>query len=411
MMAPLPYGRQVIEDDDIAAVTAVLRSDFLTTGPTVRAFEAAFAEAVGAPHAVACSSATAGLHLACLAAGIGRGDKVVVPSITFLASANAATYAGAEVVFADVDPDTGLMTPETLEEALARAGGPVKAVFPVQLAGQLESPVAIAEVAARHGAIVIEDACHALGASYRAPGGERRLGACHDASMAVFSFHPVKTIAMGEGGAVTTRDPVLAERLARLVSHGMHKDPAGFLNPEFAFDVDGTPNPWYYEMPEPGYNYRASDIHCALGLSQLRKLDRFLARRAALVALYDRMLRPLAPVIRPIRRVNGCTPAWHLYATSIDFEALGTTRGQYMKALLACGVGTQVHYIPVHRQPFYRARSGDVQLPGADRYYSRALSLPLFPSMSDADAERVVRTLVECLPPSTTDRFIPGPPS
>ena len=389
----LPYGRQLIEDDDVAAVASVLRGDFLTTGPTVKAFEAAFAAKVDAPHAIACSSATAGLHLACLAAGIGPGDKVIVPTLTFLASANAATYVGADVVFADVDPETGLMTPATLEAAFARAGGPVKAVFPVQLAGQMESPVAIAEIAARHGALVIEDACHALGASYTTPEGVAPLGACRHAAMAVFSFHPVKTIAMGEGGAVTTRDPLLAERLQRLVSHGMHKDPARFVNRDLGFDATGAPNPWYYEMPEPGYNYRASDIHCALGLSQLKKLDRFVAARARLAARYDRLLAPLAPRLAPIRRVAGCTPAWHLYAVLIDFEAIGLERSAVMKALLERGVGTQVHYIPVHLQPFYRRRAGALALPGAERYYARSLSLPLFPAMSEADVDRVVDAL------------------
>lgn len=390
MSGYLPYGRQLIEDDDVAAVVAVLRGDFLTTGPTVKAFEDAFAAKVEAPFAVACSSATAGLHLACLAAGIGPGDRCIVPAVTFLASANAVRYVGAEVIFSDVDPDTGLMSAAHLEAAIAGAGGPVKAIFPVQLAGQMESPADIARIAAQHGALVIEDACHALGSRYETPEGSVSLGACHHASMAVFSFHPVKTIAMGEGGAVTTRDPVLYERLKRLVSHGMHKDAARFVNRDLAFDPDGSVNPWYYEMPEAGYNYRASDIHCALGLSQLGKLDRFVARRAEIAALYDARLAGL-PFVRPIRRVPGCTPAWHLYATLFDFAGLGMSRGALMKALSARGIGTQVHYIPVPWQPAYN-QPRDL-FPGAARYYARALSLPLYASMTDVDVDRVVEAV------------------
>ncbi len=387
----LPYGRQCIEDDDIAAVAAVLRGDYLTTGPAVTAFEASLAKRLDAPHAVACSSATAGLHLAMMAAGLGPGDAAVVPAVTFLATANAVRYVGADVIFADVDADSGVMLPEHLEAALAKAGGRrVKAVLPVALAGQTADPVALQAIAGRAGAIVVEDACHALGASY---GEGIALGACRHSDMAVFSFHPVKTIAMGEGGAVTTRAPELAEKLARFRSHGMVREPARFGDRNLGFDADGSPNPWYYEMPEPGYNYRASDVHCALGTSQLGKLDRFVARRAAIARLYDAKLAKLAPRVMPLRRLPGCVPAWHLYVALIDFKGLGMTRGAMMRALHAHGVGTQVHYLPVPRQPYYRHLYGDLALPGADAYYERCLSLPLFPQMQDEDVDRVVDAL------------------
>ena len=291
----LPYGRQVIDDDDIAAVVAVLKGDFLTTGPTVEKFEAAFAERVGARFAVACSSGTAALHLATLAAGLGEGDSAIVPTVTFLATANAVRFVGADVVFADVDKATGLLRPEDLEMAIAASSGNAKAVLPVHLGGQSADMAAIAKIAKRHGMIVIEDACHALGTTLD----DGVVGDCQHSAMAAFSFHPVKTIAMGEGGAVTTNDPVLYEKLTRLRNHGMTRDPQRFSNDDLAFGDDGSPNPWYYEMPEVGFNYRASDIHCALGLSQLRKLDAFVSARRSLADTYDRLLAPFAPYDRP----------------------------------------------------------------------------------------------------------------
>ena len=393
----LPYGHQVIEDDDIAAVTAVLRGDYLTTGPAVQKFEQAFARKVGAPFAVSCSSGTAALHLATMAAGLAPGDRAVVPAVTFLATANAVRFVGAEVIFADVDPDTGLMSAAHLEAALARADGHVRTVLPVHLAGQCEDLPAIRAIAQRVGASVIEDACHALGADYTRGNGLAPIGSCADCDMAAFSFHPVKTVTMGEGGAVTTTDPALAERLARLRNHGMVRDPDAFQRADLGLDTEGAANPWYYEMHEPGYNYRASDIHCALGLSQLAKLDRFVTTRRALADSYDRLLKPLAPVVRPLARTPGCRPAWHLYVVLIDFSAIGRSRAWLMRELHKRGIGSQVHYIPVSRQPYFRKRYGDVPVPGADLYYERCLSLPLFPGMSEEDVGRVVAALTEII--------------
>jgi UDP-4-amino-4,6-dideoxy-N-acetyl-beta-L-altrosamine transaminase len=389
----LPYGRHAVDEEDVAAVAAVLRGDWLTTGPTVAAFEAEFARRVGARHAVAVNSGTAALHLAAMALGLKPGDAAVVPSITFLATANAVRLVGAEVVFADVDPETGLMGPEHLEAALARAEAPVKAAFPVHLAGQCVDGDEIARIARRRGARVVEDACHALGTL----DGNQPVGACRTSEMACFSLHPVKTIAAGEGGVVTTQDDALAASLARLRSHGMSRDPAGFENREIAFAADGAANPWYYEMAEPGYNYRISDVNCALALSQLGKLDRFIARRQALAARYDALLARYAPRLKPTGRMPNSVPAWHLYQVLIDFPALRAERAAAMRALAERGVGTQVHYIPVHRQPYYRRRYGEIDLPGADRFYARTLSLPLFPTMRDEDADRVVGALAETL--------------
>jgi UDP-4-amino-4,6-dideoxy-N-acetyl-beta-L-altrosamine transaminase len=394
----LPYGRHRIEDDDVAAVAQALKSDFLTTGPTVEAFEDAFARKTEARFAVACSSGTAALHLAALALDLKPGDSTVVPTVTFLATANAARYVGADVAFADVDPDTGLLTPETTEAALKRAPGRVRALFPVHLNGQTPDLAALGALAAQRGLALVEDACHALGATYTSAGGRKvAVGSCADATMATFSFHPVKTVAMGEGGAITTNDGTIARRLRSLRSHGMVREPSAFQVREQAFGPDSQANPWYYEMPEPGFNYRASDIHCALGLSQLRKLDRFVTARRALAAAYDRALVPLAPIIRPLKRVPWCEAAWHLYVVRIDFKAAGVPRATLIRALLKEGIGTQVHYLPVHRQPYYRRLYGDLTLPGADAYYEQTLSLPLFVGMEESDVARVAESLARIL--------------
>ncbi|MGE5506651.1 MAG: UDP-4-amino-4,6-dideoxy-N-acetyl-beta-L-altrosamine transaminase [Actinomycetota bacterium] len=389
----LPYGRHAIDDDDVDAVVRVLRGDWLTSGPAVDDFEQALAAETGAADAVACNSGTAALHLAAMALGLGPGDVVAVPAITFVATANAARFVGAEVVFCDVDPATALVTPATVEAAIERAGKPVKAVFPVHVAGQAVDMAALAGVCRPRGIRLVEDACHAIGTRM----GDTPVGACDNSDMACFSFHPVKTVAMGEGGAVTTNDPELARHMRRVRSHGIVRQAEEFENPAQAFDGDGRPNPWYYEMVELGYNYRASDIACALGLSQLRKLPRFGQARRALAETYDRLLAPLAPKVAPLGRVPGCRPVWHIYVVRIAFAALGLDRARVMRELAARGIGSQVHYLPVHRQPYYAGRYGVETLPGADAYYQDCLTLPLFPAMTDGDVARVVEALAEVL--------------
>jgi len=389
----LPYGRQLIEEDDIAAVTEALRGDYLTTGPFVDRFESALAKTVGAKHAVVCANGTAALHMAARVLKLGAGTKVIVPAITFLATASAPHMNGAEIVFADVDPETGLMRPEDLEAAFARAGH-ADAVFNVNLNGQCGDSEGIFAVAREHGAKIVDDSCHAIGTGYVANDGQvSQIGSNRFCDLSVFSFHPVKTIAMGEGGAVTTNDPQIAKRLMLARSHGMTRDAGEFVNPDDAFDSAGVANPWYYELIEPEFNWRANDIQCALGLSQLGKLGRFVARRRALAAAYDAALAPLAPLVRPTARTRPSLPAWHLYAARVDFDRAGISRGDVMRKLSAMGIGSQVHYFPVHRQPYYANRYGALSLPGADRYYARALSLPLFASMTNADVERVVAAL------------------
>lgn len=393
----LPYGRQSIDDDDIAAVTAALRSDFLTTGPAVGAYELAFAVRTGARHAVACSSGTAGLHLAAMAVGLSPGDAAIVPTMTFLATANCVRYTGADVLFADVDPDSGLITPESAAEALSRAGARrTKALFVVQINGQCADMPRLAAFARAHGLAVVEDACHALGGT----DGNGPVGACANSDYAVFSMHAVKTVTMGEGGVVTTNDAGAAAAMARLRNHGMERDPAKFTDKSLSFDADGKVNPWVYEMAGPGYNYRATDLQCALGLSQLKKLDRFVTRRADLVARYRRKLSGLAPAVVPVALTGHGLPAWHLCVVLIDFAAIGKSRAEVMRELSARGIGTQVHYIPVHRQPYYRAIDPQLSLPGSDSYYARALSLPLFIGMDEPDVDRVVETLAQALGPA-----------
>jgi UDP-4-amino-4,6-dideoxy-N-acetyl-beta-L-altrosamine transaminase len=390
----LPYGRQKLDDDDIAAVVEVLRGDWLTTGPAVGRFEQAWAERVGASHALACNSGTAGLHLAVLALGLGPGDRAVVPSITFLATANAVRLAGAEVVFADVDPDSGLMTPATLQAALARADGPVKAVLPVHLRGASVDMAALA--AAALGLPIIEDAAHALGTTWQDGNVRHQVGDGAYSRMTVFSTHPVKTITTGEGGVVTTNDPALLDRLRRFRSHGMDHDSTHWTDRSLGFEA-GEVAPWAYQMAELGLNYRLPDFACALGFSQLSKLDSFLTRRREIVARYDGLFAPLAPLLQIPRCPEGNEPGWHLYSPLIDFEQLGKSRSRVMRELRHAGVGSQVHYIPVHRQPYYQARYGGLDLPGADTYYRRTLSLPLFPAMTDSDVERVAAAVTAVL--------------
>lgn len=377
----IPYGRQWIDEDDIDAVVAALKSDFLTTGPKIPEFEQAFSKITGAAETVVCANGTAALHLAALAAGLGPGDAAIVPSVTFLATANGPHYTGAEIIFADVDPQTGLMRPQDLEEALSCAGKLTpKAVFPVDLAGRCADLPALSRIAKQHGLSVVADSCHSVGGTYVSRNGELvPVGSCADADMTTFSFHPVKTLTMGEGGAITTNNRAFAERMRTARHHGMVARP----------DL----GPWCYDMPDVGYNYRATDLQCALGLSQLAKLEMFVRRRRELAALYDALLADLSPVIRTPVPVSKGEAAWHLYAVRIDFEALGISREDLVAGLRGYGVGTQVHYIPVHSQPYYAQRYGTIELPGAEAYYRHTLSLPLYPAMTEQDVQKVVQAI------------------
>ena len=391
----LPYGRQSISDADIDAVVEVLRSDYLTTGPYVDRFERDLAEAVGAKEAVVCANGTAALHLAALTQDLTPQDVVIVPSLTFAASANCIAYCGAQVLFADVDPTTGLVTDETFDAALdhfrkTQPNHRYAGAIPVHYAGRPVGLGHISRISDELGGFVIEDACHAIGTT----GPDGRIGACQASDMAVFSFHPVKTLTTGEGGAVTTNDPALARRLRLLRSHGIERDPARFDG--LGYGDDNDTGPWVYEMQTLGFNYRLPDLNCALGVAQLKRLPEFAAKRKRLVKAYrDALAASQLPI-------SWTPPAddvvFHLFAVTIDFAALGTTRSMVMQGLRERGIGSQVHYIPVHRQPYWQKHAlGQRELPGADRYYHNTLSLALFADMADDDPARVVAALSEVL--------------
>lgn len=389
----LPYTHQAIDGEDVDAVTRAMQGNLLSGGPYVTAFEDALSATTGAAQAVVCANGTAALHLCMLALGLGNGDSVVVPTTTFAATANAARFVGAEVVFADVAPDNGLLTVDTLKDAIARSVGSIRAVLPVHLGGQVCDMPAIGAFARANGLAVVEDACHALGGI--ADG--HTVGNAEYSQAAVFSFHPAKTITMGEGGAITTNDAAMADTLRRFRSHCSERDPTRFENLAMAGTTEEGANPWYHEFQELGFNYRASDLNCALGLSQLGKLDTFLSQRKALVKRYEERLSPLKPVVTPVKRVPMERTGWHLFSVLIDFETAETSRANVMRELESRGIGTQVHYIPVHKQPYYTKRYGDLTLPGSEAYYARTLSLPLFSTMSDGDVDRVVDALIVVL--------------
>lgn len=391
----IPYGRHSISDADIKAVEDVLRSDWLTCGSAVDYFENVLKSTVNAPFVISCSNGTTALHLAMLALAIKPGDKVIVPAITFLASANAVRYVGADVVFADVDPNTGLMTAETLRVAINRVSdkASLKAIINVHLAGQCEDLDAIYNVAKEHNLFIVDDAAHAIGTDYiDRQGSKHPIGGNSFSDITTFSFHPVKTIALGEGGAVTTNNPHFAERMKSLRSHGMVRDRDQWVHKEDAFDQDGMPNPWYYEMQELGYNYRISDINCALGASQLTRLAAFKAIRQRQVETYDAAFNDY-PLLTPMTRLASSETAWHLYVLLVDFNQLGKSRRDVMEQLKADGVGGQVHYIPVYKQPYYVGLYGKQSLPGAERYYEHCLSIPLYAGLTEDEQMHVVEAL------------------
>jgi len=381
-MAYIPYGRQSIDDTDVQAVVEVLRSDFLTQGPAVPAFEKSVASLCGASHAVAVNSATSALHLASLALGVGPGDIVWTSPITFVASANCARYCGASVDFVDIDQRTYNMGVGALERKLAAAaktGKLPKVVIPVHLAGQSCDMEAIGALARRYGFRIIEDASHAIGGAYRGV----PIGGCRHSDIAVFSFHPVKIITTGEGGLATTNDPALARRMELLRSHGITRE-AG----EMTRAPDG---PWYYQQVALGFNYRMTDIQAALGRSQLGRIGEWVERRHHIADAYDRDLAAL-PVTTPFRSRDGRS-ALHLYIVLVP-ETSGVQRRKVFDTLRAAGVGANVHYIPVHLQPDFARfgfREGDY--PVAEDYYRRALSLPMFPGLTDEERVRVVEVL------------------
>jgi len=368
----LPYGRQWIGEEDLHAVADVLRSDWLTTGPAVGEFEGAFARATGSREAVAVSSGTAALHAAMHAIGIGPGVEVIVPAMTFAATANCVVYQGGTPVFADVDPETLLIDPDSVRRKVT---GRTRAVIAVDYAGQPCPYDELREITDRHDLWLVGDACHALGGEYQG----RPVGSLADLS--TFSLHPVKHITSGEGGVVTTDDPELAARMRSFRNHGLSSDSR-------QRESEGS---WFYEMRDLGYNYRLTDFQCALAMSQLAKLGAFVARRREIARRYDEAFEGL-PGIRPLGVKAGVSHAYHLYVVRVDPGLIGADRGTMFRALRAEGIGVNVHYIPVHLHPFYRTRFGTKPglCPVAERAYGQILSLPVFPRMTDRDAMDVI---------------------
>ncbi len=386
MNSLIPYGRQTITEADIAAVEAVLRGPYLTQGPTVPAFEQAVSAKVSAKHAVAVNSATSALHLACLALGLGPGDRLWTSPITFVASANCGRYCGAEVDFVDIDPATGLMSVAALEEKLeqaAKSSTLPKVLVPVHLCGTSCDMAAIGTLAQSHGFSVLEDASHAIGGSYQ---GEP-VGNCRHSAITVFSFHPVKIITTAEGGLSTANDPQLAQRMADLRSHGITKEEARFERP--------APGPWTYEQQELGFNYRLTDLQAALGLSQLERLDGIVAERQRLLEVYRQRLAALPVSLLEIPPT--VRSALHLAVIRLDNNDPEHHR-RVFKGLRSAGIGVQLHYSPVHLQPYYRRLGfAEGDFPEAEAYARNAISLPLYPGLQEPEQKRVVQVLGELL--------------
>lgn len=374
-MSVLPYSRQCLDDDDIDSVVQALRSDYLTQGPRISDFETAVAQKVGAKYAVAVANGTAALHLCYLAIGLTTGDELITTPNTFVATANAALYCGATPLFADILPETGLVDPAQIEPLITSK---TKAIAPVDFAGCPADMATIWAIAQRHNLNVIQDASHSLGAKYK----HTTVGDCTYADMTVFSFHPVKPMTTGEGGLITTNNPDLYHRLLRLRTHGITKE-----------GIQNSPGPWYYEMTDLGFNYRMTDIQAALGLSQLAKLDRFITARRNIATRYDAAFQSLTQ-IKPLKVAPGCQSGYHLYVVRLPFDQLGRTRKEIMDDLRTLGVGSQVHYIPVYRQPYYRQQfPAQPSLIGMETYYQSALSIPIFPTMTPTDVDTVISAI------------------
>jgi len=379
----IPYGRQTISEADIAAVVEVLRSPFLTQGPTVPAFEQAVADKVGARHGVAVNSATSALHIACLALGLGPGDHLWTSPITFVASANCGRYCGADVDFVDIESATGLMSVAALAAKLEQAerdGTLPKVVVPVHLTGSSCDMATIGALAERYGFAVLEDASHAIGGRYQ----DEPVGNCRHSAITVFSFHPVKIITTGEGGLATTNDPLLAQRMAEMRSHGIVREPERFERP--------AAGPWVYEQQQLGYNYRITDIQAALGLNQLQRLDDIVAERNRQLQRYRELLTDLP--VQLLEVPEDVLSAVHLAVIRLQ-QATAQQHRQVFEGLRAASIGVQLHYSPVHLQPYYRAMGfAEGKFPEAEAYARSAISLPLFPGLEEANQQASFNALM-----------------
>ena len=399
----ISYGKQTIDESDITAVTDALRSGWLTQGFHVKEFEDAFADYCNASYAVACSNGTAALHLAYLAIGLGKNDSIITSPLTFAATANAALYAGARPYLADIDPATHNISPSEIEKAISYINANdndnrLKAIVPVHFAGLPCDMETIWDIANKNNLMVIEDACHALGAKWQDKDENwHKIGSCFHSHAAVFSFHPVKSITTGEGGVITTNDKDIYEKLKLFRSHGITKDQNSFINNNLAF-TENNLNPWYYEMQELGFNYRITDMQCALGTNQIKKTDNFMTRRREIVAIYNEALNPYSHINLPITPQNSHS-ANHLYTVQIAFDTLGTTKNTFFQMMLKNNISLQVHYIPIHLQPYYQKRfhfkEGDFL--ESESFYNSTVSLPIYPTLSDTDLKHIIGSIIEAL--------------
>ena len=400
-MTYLHYGHQQITDEDIEEVVKALKSDWLTQGPCVTAFENAVCEKVGSDYGVSCTNGTSALHLAIVAAGVKKGDYVIAPAMTFAASANCARFEGAEVLFADIDNKTTVtMSVDSCRALLEKArkeDKPVKAVVTVDMTGHLCNMEAFAKLKKEFGFVWIQDACHSIGGSWTSSDGKTyRVGEYKEVDMTAFSFHPVKHITTGEGGMVVTHNEEYAKTMRLYRTHGIVRDEAAFINKDEAYDADGNLNPWYSEMQTLGYNYRLTDFQAALGISQLKRLDYSIQRRRQIADLYRKEMQDCKLVEFPYVEKN-VGHAYHLVVALIDFEKAGKSRAMVMKYLRDHEIGTQVHYLPLPMMPYYAKTCDAATVPNAVAYYRKALSLPCYPQLTDDDVKRVCSALKKAL--------------
>lgn len=388
-MAFIPYGKQSIDRQDIDAVVEVLQSDFLTTGPTIEAFEKEICRYTDAQYAVAVANGTAALHLASLVL-LEEGDQVLTTPNSFLATSNAILYTGAKPVFVDIGTDGNIDL--DLCETLLQKDPSIKALYGVHFSGNPLNQEKLASLKEQYGLIILEDCAHSIGAEYNGI----KAGSCTHSDCSILSFHPVKHLTTGEGGAITTNDESIYRKLLKLRMHGMERDAGNFINQDMAFDTKGNINPWYYEMDELGFNYRITDFQCALGLSQFKKLDTFIARRRQLAQQYD-LAFDKHSFITPLYRYDG-NSSYHLYVVLADFSKTSLTKAELFEKMREKGIGLQLHYIPINKQPYYvKLGYGKEEIPVMDKYYDACFSLPMYPSLSDQEQQFVVESLVSIL--------------
>ncbi len=383
----LPYSRQFIDKQDIKKVSNVLREDFITQGPRIASFEKKFAQYVGSKFAVACATGTAALHLSCQALKLGPGGNLLTTPITFVASANCAQFVGADTFFADIDPKNHCISSQSLEKELKKRK--IDIVVAVHMSGHSADMKKIYDLKKKYKFKLIEDACHALGGDYK----KKKIGSCIYSDVSTFSFHPVKSITTAEGGMITTNNKEIYKKLLIYRTHGIHKISKDFINKNLAFDKDGSPNSWYYEMNNLGFNYRITDIQCALGESQLKKVDKFIKARRRIAKIYNKGFKKNKLIKIPFEEKNNVMHTYHLYTILIDFKKLGKSRNKVMNELKMFNIGTQVLYIPVHYQPYYSKKYGykSGSFPNSEDYYNKCLSIPIFPGIKNKEINHVIK--------------------